>query len=453
MSTEGSGFDTVLAVYAGSTLGAAGNNRIDFHDDISVYQRQSRLRFDAVAGTQYMIAVDGAELSDGAQGGLVVFSINPSGNDEFSTRAELTGQQASVLGYIGNATHEPGEPQHGPTPGEGSLWYEWTAPASGPVVFHTIGSDVDTFLSIYSGSDLPSLAMVVRDDDSGGYGTSRVEWSAVQGQRYQIAVDRKSGTLSPSAKLVIRLSWEAATIQQAPSISKPPSSITTVIGSNVLFTVSATGTLPLTYQWSFGGAPLLEGQGVQGVQSPNLVLSDIDELDRGLYQVEVSNSLGRALSPAVNLVAASATRVIFVEPMIVSPGDVVPVQVSIASQSAEHSVAFSLSFDPGRISDPQISLDPGLPATTALQVDPSLAQAGFVGVRVLLPPGLALATGKHRLVTMHCRVANGIPDEERLRICFEDSPVRREVLGTLAQALSTSYGCGSLIAATRDILS
>lgn len=79
ISTEGSTFDTLLAVYLGNDLSAlsleASNN--DDGDD-----RISRVSFDATAGLEYSIAIDGyngtrPETAGGSTGGLLL-SINPA---------------------------------------------------------------------------------------------------------------------------------------------------------------------------------------------------------------------------------------------------------------------------------------------------------------------------------------------------------------------------------------
>lgn len=453
VSTEGSAFDTVLAVYAGPSLTPSGNSRIAFDDDISEYNRQSRLSFEAVAGTKYLIAVDGAEQSEGAQGGQVVLNINPSGNDAFDTRAPLTGAGGSVLGYIHNATREAGEPLHAGQQGDTSVWYEWTAPSTGPFVFHTIGSDFDSLLAVYTGDALESLTPRVSDDDSGGHGNSRVLFDAVAGQAYQIAVDRKRGTLSPASSGVLKLGWNSGTVSQSPTIVSQPNSVTTFVGSNAVFSVSALGTLPLSYQWFHGDAPLAEGVRVLGAQGPNLSLLQLLDDDRGIYKVEVSNAQGSLFSTPVNLVAATPNRVLHLEPMVVNPGGTFPTTVGIAAQGGEHFVQFSLSYDPAKLLNPSVELAPGLPAGAILEKDLTQTLIGWLGVRVTLPPGEVLQAGEQSLVTAMFRVSNDVLPEERIRICFEDQPVSRTVKAIDLTSLKTSYACGSLIVQFVDTLS
>ena len=57
LSTAGSGFDTVLAVYTGSSVGAL--TAVVKNDDESATVRTSKLTFTATAGVTYRIAIDG----------------------------------------------------------------------------------------------------------------------------------------------------------------------------------------------------------------------------------------------------------------------------------------------------------------------------------------------------------------------------------------------------------
>ena len=73
---------------------------------------------------------------------------------------------------------------------------------------------------------------------------------------------------------------------QQPVITNGPESQTVNEGTDVLFTVQATGSAPLNYQWFFGGAAL------GGATSPTLLLPAVTEANEGTYRVEVSNTFG-----------------------------------------------------------------------------------------------------------------------------------------------------------------
>ncbi|BCM88294.1 hypothetical protein IAD21_00125 [Abditibacteriota bacterium] len=127
-------------------------------------------------------------------------------NDNFNQAQSITGAQGTVIGRTQSATHETGEPNHADSDGIHSVWYAWTAPASGTVIFDTEGSDFDTVLAIYTGTAVNALTLIDDDDDGGTGATSQVRFGAVAGRRYFIAVD---GFRDEQGSLVLR--WNLAT--------------------------------------------------------------------------------------------------------------------------------------------------------------------------------------------------------------------------------------------------
>ena len=127
-------------------------------------------------------------------------------NDNFTNRIVITGLDSTVTGSNVNATMEPGEPFHYASSGGKSVWWTWTAPASGPVVMDTIGSSFDTIMAVYTDPTLPTNISnrIASDDDSGGNTRSRVSFNAVAGVAYQIAVDGYNGS-SGNITLNVRL--------------------------------------------------------------------------------------------------------------------------------------------------------------------------------------------------------------------------------------------------------
>ncbi len=123
---------------------------------------------------------------------LMATALN--GSDQFSSRQSLSGAVFSATGSTSAATAEAGEPDHA---GNGaavrSLWWQWTAPASGAARIDASGNDLDTVLAVYRGSSLAGLTRVVRNDDAGLSKGSSVTFKAVAGEKYQIAIDELSG--------------------------------------------------------------------------------------------------------------------------------------------------------------------------------------------------------------------------------------------------------------------
>jgi pectate lyase/pectin methylesterase-like acyl-CoA thioesterase len=101
-----------------------------------------------------------------------------------------------------------------------------------------------------------------------------------------------------SPKSVTAIFTEALT---PPNITTQPVSQTAPTGSNVTFSVVATGAEPLSYQWRKDGAD------IPGATGPTLALNNVQLSDSGAYNVLVSNSLGIATSdPATLMVTTGA---------------------------------------------------------------------------------------------------------------------------------------------------
>ncbi|MCX8156199.1 MAG: S8 family serine peptidase [Verrucomicrobiae bacterium] len=206
LTTAGSDFDTLLAVYTGGSVSSL--NLVAGNDDDPNGGVQSRVSFTAAAGTVYAIAVDGY---NGAQGNIQLNLNQAQGparplNDDFAAASVLSGTNVTVSGVNRGATRESGEPQHAGNAGGRSVWWRWVAPARGAIQVHTRGSNFDTLLAVYTGSSLGSLtAVAANDDDPEGGTQSYVTLNVVTGITYYIAVDGYQGWLGDVAAGDIQL--------------------------------------------------------------------------------------------------------------------------------------------------------------------------------------------------------------------------------------------------------
>lgn len=121
-------------------------------------------------------------------------------NDNFENAIKLAGSGAQVATVSSFATIQAGEPSHGGSLTKShSLWWTWTAAASGPVLVDTTGSSFDTVLSVYRGNQLSSLTTVAAVNDVGSKLQGHLFFNAVAGATYRIAVagvdDNDSGSL------------------------------------------------------------------------------------------------------------------------------------------------------------------------------------------------------------------------------------------------------------------
>ena len=150
----------------------------------------------------------------------------PPANDSFAAARAITGASGSVSGTSVMATKETGEPNHAGTPGGRSVWYRWTAPASGRVAFDTFGSEFATTLAVYRGTSVSALTPVAANDDAAGTNWSQLAFDTVAGTSYAIAVDGDSGTWV--GRGTFTLSWGAP---EAVDVT-PPESNPTVTSSH-----------------------------------------------------------------------------------------------------------------------------------------------------------------------------------------------------------------------------
>ena len=84
----------------------------------------------------------------------------------------------------------------------------------------------------------------------------------------------------------------------APLIVAAPNAQHAAVGDSEVFAVTATGALPLTYQWRFNGVNLMDNGRFAGSQSNILAFNGISAGDEGNYSLVVSNTYG-ALTGAV----------------------------------------------------------------------------------------------------------------------------------------------------------
>jgi hypothetical protein len=104
------------------------------------------------------------------------------------------------------------------------------------------------------------------------------------------------------AKSVGPTTSSAAVLLVAPAITSQPVSQTNLIGSTVLFTVTAAGQTSLSYRWKKNGLDLTDGGVISGAQTATLTLTGIDQPDGAVYAVGVTNAAGGVLSAPASLV-------------------------------------------------------------------------------------------------------------------------------------------------------
>ena len=175
--------------------------------------------------------------------------LTPPANDNFADAASVSGLTGTINGTNVNATGETSEPIHWNLSGTASsVWYRWTAPATGLASIDTVGSSLDTILAVYSGSTLANLSRLTQDDDRGGNRTSLVSFSATAGTTYYLVV----GSASSGSRGAFRLNWQLSAIL---AITTQPVAQTIAAGGSATLSVAASAA-NATYQWSRNGTAI-----------------------------------------------------------------------------------------------------------------------------------------------------------------------------------------------------
>ena len=250
VSTEGSTYDTVVGIFTGSSLNAL--TPIASNDN-AADKLTSRVEFTAQAGTAYQIVVAGK----GGGTGLTLLDLGaiPS-NDNFDGAETIAGRSVLINGTNVQSTLEPGEPQIRGRIGGKSLWYRWTAPATGRFQLGLQSDGFDPLLAVYTGPTLNALTLVASSDDADAEtgGTSSktgalVTINATAGTTYHIQTDgnARSGLPPMNARFVLTLNdslWQgvmAATVTSAPTIG-PDGSVYVGSTDGLLHGFNADGT-------------------------------------------------------------------------------------------------------------------------------------------------------------------------------------------------------------------
>jgi hypothetical protein len=118
---------------------------------------------------------------------------------------------------------------------------------------------------------------------------------------YTVTVSNSTGTTESAPVSLTILS-----LFVPPSITAQPYMSTDSAGSSVSFTVGASGTAPLTYQWLLGGSP------IGGSTAPTIAMPSVQAANAGTYSVVVTNPAGSSRSSgAVLTVTAAGVAPIF----------------------------------------------------------------------------------------------------------------------------------------------
>ena len=121
----------------------------------------------------------------------ITASAQAPSNDQFVNAITLNGPIVTTTGSNVGATKQFGQEPFlvGGDFGGASVWWNWTAAASGQTTIDTEGSSFDTQLGVFTGTAQNQLTLVAENGNYNGNTWSRVDFNAVAGTTYRIYVD------------------------------------------------------------------------------------------------------------------------------------------------------------------------------------------------------------------------------------------------------------------------
>jgi uncharacterized membrane-anchored protein len=247
-STEGSDFDTVLAVYEGG--GFSSMTQVACDDNSGSDGRTSVVNVPVTVGRTYYVAVDGA----GGASGLVRFRYELGNNPRITLqpRSQTVEQGGAVALFV-------------LTSGDSALNYRWLKDGR-PV----------------PGGGNPSLQILGVTREHAG--------------RYEVEVSNFAGTVrSQSADLTVVVPL---------AISLPPEDQVTGIGSVARFAAVISGSEPIQYQWSLNGTP------ISGATQSVFEVANVQEWNAGSYVLTASNAVGTVETAPVALTIRQALVIV-----------------------------------------------------------------------------------------------------------------------------------------------
>ena len=219
----------------------------------------------------------------------------------------------------------------------------------------------------------------------------------------------------------------------APAIVTQPQSTTNTIFTTATFSLTASGSQPLSYQWQ------LNGTNLPGATSATLVLSGVRPGQAGDYRVIVTNPVATVTSLVATL---TVPRVIRVAGTNAPTGNLVDVPLQLLANGDENAAGFSLRFDPARLTFREV-VSNSVAAGATLNVNTNSAAGGSLGFVVAQSYGNSFALGTQQLAMARFLVggtAGATP------LTFADQPVVRELGDNTATPLLTEFQPGAITA-------
>ncbi|MGC8885867.1 MAG: immunoglobulin domain-containing protein [Verrucomicrobiia bacterium] len=226
--------------------------------------------------------------ADGSGNSIQRVDIGSSGNNPQNWNAQMPTPGAERAPIPAGVPQIVSQPQSRIVPTNAAVSFQVSLCGTPPFTYQWRFNGVDLLGETNSTLNLYN----VRLSDSGGY---------------SVVVGNDAGMITSAVATLI--------VQLPPAIILNPQSLTATGYTAVVFNVSAEGTEPLFYQWLFNDFP------ISNATNSNLVLTNVDRANEGVYKVIVYNSAGSVVSSGASLTLRMPPKItIQPKPAIVRDG-------------------------------------------------------------------------------------------------------------------------------------
>ena len=233
--------------------------------------------------TSNQLTLDNVKLADSGGYSLNVGAVFEGASTAlYSNTMLLRAEAASTALGDSSASAAQIEGSSGNVRGDSSAvgkdaWLTWIAPANGIASFNTIGSSYDTTLVVFDGTK-----EVARDEDSGDYGTSAIQFNAALDRVYSIHIQGVNGAVGDA---VISWSLEETEIV-LPVIAAQPIDVNVESGAKGEISVTLESEpADIQYQWYRDGVEL------SGETTSSIVFEAVDQGSIGNYTVIIKSGV------------------------------------------------------------------------------------------------------------------------------------------------------------------
>jgi hypothetical protein len=248
---------------------------------------------------------------------------------------------------------------------------------------------------------------------------------------YSVVITNVTGSITSSPAIL------TVTPAVPPSLITQPQNLTAVVGSSAIFSVSAAGSIPLSYQWQFGGTP------IPSATSNALILNPVSMKNAGSYSVVITNVAGSITSNPAILTVTPGPAVIQVASVTAAPDGTVTIPVNLLANGNENAVGFTLNFNPILLTNAGVVLGSG---SSGASLFPNLTHAasGQLGIALGLPAGKTFSADTQQLVVVSFN-STIVSSPTPVFISFGDSVVQRLLVDASGKPLPADFISGSVL--------